>query len=84
MLQNNAADPLPIAADGPFVFATALTESSSYSVTVQHHPDDTNQYCSVTNGAGVVATTDVGNVLVTCSIREEIILDDGFENPPDP
>ena len=64
VLQNNGADSLAIAADGPFTFATELTDGSAYAVTVSTQP--TGQLCSVTNGSGTIATADVNNVAVSC------------------
>ena len=63
-LQNNGADTLAVAADGPFTFLTELTDTSSYAVTVSTQP--AGQTCSVTNGSGTIATADVTNVTVTC------------------
>ena len=63
-LQNNAADTLAIAADGPFTFATALADGSAYAVTVSTQPE--GQTCSVSNGSGTIASANVTNVSVTC------------------
>lgn len=63
-LQNNGADSLAVAADGPFTFLTELTDTSSYAVTVSTQP--TGQTCSVTNGSGTITAADVTNVTVTC------------------
>jgi len=63
-LQNNGTDTLPVAADGPFTFATELEEGNAYAVTVLSQP--TGQNCTVTNGTGTIATVDVTNVAVTC------------------
>ena len=63
-LQNNAADTLPVAADGPFTFVTELADGAAYAVTVSTQP--TGQTCSVTDGSGTIATADVTNVAVTC------------------
>jgi len=63
-LQNNGADTLAIAADGPFTFSTELVDTTAYAVTVSTQP--TGQTCSVTNDSGTIATADVTNVTVTC------------------
>jgi len=63
-LQNNGADTLPIAADGPFTFVTDLVDTTAYAVTVSTQPTD--QTCSVTNGNGAIVAADVTNVGVTC------------------
>lgn len=64
VLQNNGVDDLPVAADGPFTFATELEDAAPYAVTVSVQP--TGQTCSVTDGGGVIAAADVTNVAVTC------------------
>lgn len=66
VLQNNAGDDLMISANGPFTFATALEDGSSYVVTVLSQATD--QTCSVTNGSGVLAGADVTNVEITCAL----------------
>ena len=63
-LQNNGADDLPIAADGPFTFSTELIDATAYAVTVSAQP--TGQTCNVTNGNDSVAAADVTDVAVAC------------------
>lgn len=74
-LQNNVADTLAIAADGPFTFLTELVNTAAYAVTVSTQP--TGQTCSVANGSGSIAATDVTDVAVTC-------VDDVVVVPPIP
>lgn len=45
-------------------FPTRVAQGASYGVTIL--PGSTTQNCTVTNGVGTVATTDVTNVQVTC------------------
>ncbi len=63
-LQNNGAETLAVAADGPFIFLTELTDTSSYAVTVSTQP--TGQTCSVSNGSGLIAAANVTDVAVDC------------------
>ncbi len=65
-LQNDAGDDLAIGADGTFVFATAITGGSNYSVTVSEQPAAPNQSCVVTGASGTVGSADVTNISVTC------------------
>ncbi|TVQ34817.1 MAG: hypothetical protein EA370_10045 [Wenzhouxiangella sp.] len=67
VLTNNDADPLAILADGTFQFPTELTDGSAYAVTVFSQPEDPVQFCQVSNGEGMIAGSDVDNVLVQCS-----------------
>ena len=64
-LQNNGGDALPVSANGPFTFPTALNNGAAYNVTVLTQP--ASQVCTVTNGTGTVAGADVTNVAVACS-----------------
>ncbi len=65
VLQNNAANNLTIAVNGPFSFPTALPNGNAYSVTVLTQP--AGQTCTVTNGAGTVSGANVSNVSVICA-----------------
>ena len=64
-LNNNAGDPLTVAADGSFSFATPVAFNGSYAVTVGTQP--TGQTCTVANGTGAGVTANVADVAVTCS-----------------
>jgi hypothetical protein len=64
VLRNNGAGDLAVAADGAFRFAGLVPAGGTYAVTVATQP--TGQLCTVTNGTGTVATTNVTNVDVAC------------------
>jgi hypothetical protein len=68
-LENMGADTLPVAADGPFTFATALGVGVSYVVTVSTEP--TGQTCVVSNGSGTISDANVTDVAVTCTDNPE-------------
>jgi len=63
-LQINGADNLAVLADGPFTFATQLTDTSSYTVTVFAQPS--GQVCNVANGSGTIDGSNITNVEVVC------------------
>jgi uncharacterized delta-60 repeat protein len=65
VLRNLGEDVSPI--DGQFAFAERLPAGFPYDVTVAVQPSD--QICSVTNGAGIVADADVTDVAVDCVVR---------------
>lgn len=69
VLQNNAGDDLAVSANGSFTFATSLTTSSAYSVSVLTQPGTPNQVCSVSNGSGTVASADVTNISISCTTK---------------
>lgn len=64
VLQNNGGDDLTQPTNGLFGFSTQLASGSAYTVTV--HTSSPNQVCSVANGSGVVGTSNVTNILVSC------------------
>ncbi len=64
-LLDNGDDPLLRNVNGPFTFSMPVAQGSNYNVTVAVNPPGQN--CTVTNGSGVIGTTDVTNVLVICS-----------------
>jgi 6-phosphogluconolactonase (cycloisomerase 2 family) len=64
-LQNNAADPRVVGANGAMSFAVPVAYNSSYSVTVSAQAP--GQTCTVSNGTGAGVTADVASVVVTCS-----------------
>jgi 6-phosphogluconolactonase (cycloisomerase 2 family) len=64
VLQDNAADPLTVTANGAITFAKSLASGTAYAVTVATQP--TGQTCTVTGGAGT-AMANVTNVAVACT-----------------
>jgi hypothetical protein len=66
VLQDNAGDDLPVSVDGAFVFVTPLQSGQSYLVTVSGQPTSLWQTCTVSNSAGTLGNTPIGNVTVTC------------------
>ena len=68
VLRNNGGDDLPVSANGPFAFATALPKGSAYLVTVFTQPTNPAQTCGVVSSPlGILGAGLVPNVLVTCS-----------------
>ena len=65
ILQNNNGNSTPISIDGTFTFSTPVAEGSIYEVTVLTQPD--TQTCTVSNGLGTMGSSNVTNVIVTCS-----------------
>jgi hypothetical protein len=66
VLQNDGADDLAVS-NGPFTFATALAAGMPYNVTVRSPPINPYQDCTVANGSGTTAGSDVNNVSVSCT-----------------
>ena len=71
VLQQSGGDDISIAADGGFVFPTAVTFGAGYTVTVLTQP--ATQTCSVTNGSGTMGAGNITNVMVTCATNTHTI-----------
>jgi len=67
VLQNNGSGDLSIAADGAFTFASRFATGTAYNVAVLSQPTAPSQTCTVTKGAGSIATANVSDVAVTCA-----------------
>jgi hypothetical protein len=63
-LLDNAANSLPVTANGAFTFTTALVSGTAYKVTVGTQP--TGEICTVTKGTGTVVSANVTTVAVAC------------------
>ncbi len=64
VLQDNGVDNLSPTANGSYTFATKLSNSAAYLVTILTQP--VGQTCTVSNGSGTIAAADVTNVTVSC------------------
>jgi DNA-binding beta-propeller fold protein YncE len=69
VLQNNAGDDLPVAADGVVRFAVPVAGGARYAVTVKAQPTDPAQTCTVNNGSGTVMDVAIADVAVVCSVN---------------
>lgn len=65
-LRNNGGDDLKVFGDGSTSFKTALATGTAYAVTVSSQPTGPDQTCTVTNGSGTIADSDVTNVAIDC------------------
>ena len=66
VLQDNGGDDLTVSGNGAFTFATAVATGVAYNVTVKTNPS--GQTCTVSGGSGTVASANVTNVAVTCTM----------------
>ena len=64
MLLNNGVDSLTASANGNFSFQTPLPKGIAYSVSIGTQP--TGQTCTVSNGTGTIANSNVVNISVNC------------------
>jgi hypothetical protein len=65
-LRNNGGDDLRVYADGTYTFATPVADGAAYAVAVSAQPTGPGQTCTVANGSGTIAGSDVANVAVSC------------------
>jgi hypothetical protein len=73
VLLDNGGDALPVSSSGTFTFATGLAPGSAYSVTVAQQPTNPAQTCAVTDGVGIVGSSDVSSVWVACTTNTYLV-----------
>lgn len=64
VLTNNGGDDITVTADGAFVFATPVADTTGYAVAVKTQP--AGQICAATLNSGTLAGANVTTVAVTC------------------
>ncbi len=64
-LNDNGTDTLTLTANGTFTFAAQLASGASYAVTVAAQP--AGQTCTISNGTGTIASSNVTAVAVSCA-----------------
>jgi hypothetical protein len=67
VLRNNGGDDLVVSGSGTFTFSTTLATGAAYSVSVLTQPGNPAQTCVVSNGSGTVASSNIGDVQVSCT-----------------
>jgi 6-phosphogluconolactonase len=63
---DNASISLAISSNGSFAFAERIANGTTYAVTIRSQPANPAQVCTVGNGSGTLAGSDVTNVTVNC------------------
>jgi hypothetical protein len=81
VLRNSNGDSVSVAGSGSFTFPLAVQSGASYAVTVATQPARPAQTCFVMDGQGVVSTTDVTDIAVTCATGPFTAL---VNQPPEP
>jgi uncharacterized repeat protein (TIGR03803 family) len=66
VLALNAGNNLAVSANGSATFATPVASGANYQVTVATQPSSPQEVCSVANGSGTIASSDV-TVNVICA-----------------
>ena len=67
VLLDNGGNELTVSAGATnFTFTTEIANDGAYNVTVMSQPSNPSQACTVTGGNGIVSSTNVTNVTVTC------------------
>jgi hypothetical protein len=65
LVLTNADVDLAVDSDGRFTFPDLFRSGDAFAITVESQPD--GQSCSVTGGSGLVANSNYGDAVVTCS-----------------
>jgi 6-phosphogluconolactonase (cycloisomerase 2 family) len=63
---DNASISLAISSNGSFAFAQRIANGTTYAITIRSQPANPAQVCTVGNGSGTLAGSDVTNVTVNC------------------
>ena len=63
-LTNNGQNSLQLNGDGQFNFTNSMVGQSGYNVEVSVQPE--HQVCSILNGSGTVANSNISDIEVTC------------------
>jgi hypothetical protein len=63
---NDGEETLSLSEDGPFDFQAAVPALAGFSVQVARQPDDPGLHCTVSGGQGVVRSSDIDDILVSC------------------
>ncbi len=71
-LDDTGGASLTVTANGTFSFTTQLATGTTYAVTVSTQP--TGQICTVANGTGTIASSNVTSVAVSCGDHGESVL----------
>jgi hypothetical protein len=66
VLQLNGGNDLSIVGSGAFAFETSVQSGAAYNVSVRRQPTNPTQVCTVNNGAGTVAGSNVTNIAINC------------------
>ena len=82
VLQNNGGGNLNLSSNGSFTFAAQLASGSAYAVSVSSNPS--GQTCVVSNGSGVVASSNITNVAVSCTTNTSGTASDDFNRANGP
>ena len=68
VLQDNAGNDLAVAAgSSTFTFSTPIASGANYQVTLKTQPTVPTQSCAVTAATGKVVSSNITNVVVTCT-----------------
>ncbi len=67
VLRNNGTDTQTVTSNGSFSFPAPVATGGSYAVTVLTQPANPSQTCAVSNDTGTVSSTNITDVMVTCT-----------------
>ncbi|MGN6104865.1 MAG: fibrinogen-like YCDxxxxGGGW domain-containing protein [Kofleriaceae bacterium] len=66
LVLRNGDDLLPVAADGSFVFPTAVASAAPFEISVASQPTSPSQTCTVGGGSGLVGGGAVSSATINC------------------
>jgi len=63
---SNGGASVTVSSNGVVLIASSLASGASYTVSVNTHPTNPSQICTVTNGSGTIASANIVNVDIAC------------------
>jgi 6-phosphogluconolactonase (cycloisomerase 2 family) len=72
VIRNNGGNDLAISTNGAFTFSTTITSGAAYNVTALTQPTTPSQTCTITNGSGSIANSNV-TLTVNCATNSFIV-----------
>jgi hypothetical protein len=66
-LKNNGGDFVSISNNGTFTFSSPIADGSTFEVQVHQQPTNLSQTCTVSSNTGVINSSDIESVLVSCT-----------------
>ena len=67
VLQNKSGDDLSLTGNGSFAFPTSALSGDTFAVTVKTQPSSPMQVCSISQGTGTVAASNITSVVIVCA-----------------
>ena len=65
VIKNNDNTRITITQNGRFIFPIAMN-TNNYYISITQQPTNPNQTCTIENGSGIISSSDITNIEITC------------------